>query len=93
MATSMIGVLQGNVLNLDEWIPRLDGRRVRFSLEPLDEAANADESLLAAMAADPEIVAENRAIAHEFAAALRGSITMFCGLGEGGGDRHDDAPH
>jgi hypothetical protein len=38
-------------------------------LEPLDDAAEADESLLATMAADPEIVAENRAIAHEFAVA------------------------
>lgn len=73
MATSMIGVLQGNVLTLDEWIPRLDGRRVRVSLEPLDETADADEKLLAAMAADPEIVAENQAIAHEFAAADRRS--------------------
>lgn len=67
--TTMIGVLQGNVLTLDEWVPRLDGRRVRVSLEPLDEAAETDEGLLAAMAADPEIVAENRAIAHEFSVA------------------------
>ncbi len=69
MATSMIGVLQGNVLTLDELVPRLDGQRVRVSLEPLDEVADADESLLASMAADPEIMAENRAIAQEFAVA------------------------
>jgi len=38
MAAAVSGVVHGNVIELDEAVPGLEGRRVRVVVEPVDEA-------------------------------------------------------
>ncbi len=39
MTAAVAGVVHGNVIELDEPVPGLEGRRVRVVVEPVDEAA------------------------------------------------------
>lgn len=38
MADALTGLLHGNTITLDSAVPPLEGRRVRVTVEPLDEA-------------------------------------------------------
>ena len=38
MAAAVSGVVHGNVIELDEAVPGLEGRRVRVVVEPVDDA-------------------------------------------------------
>jgi hypothetical protein len=46
MTVTVLGVLQGNIITLDEPIPSLDGQRVTVILAPADEetALSAEEN-------------------------------------------------